>query len=174
MRDRSVPRSWSLRGRRRVSTLPLAEALADKGIASVSRIDQRELQQRLLDLRVSINPKSGSTDLERAIAGTAQNIGLAQIAGAKVVFHDMDARRNPAGLPDILMIVGKTLYFVECKPRIEKLAPAQEAWQEALAGVEELVYGVVRPADYEAFAKEVMSQSIVDAGVLPKKDSDEA
>lgn len=144
-------RRWGV-ARQRVRSMPLTEA-----------ISHAEQDQRVTDLQATIGETVGSLALERAIVGSKLHIGLAQLAGARVVFHDADARKNPAGLPDVLMIVGDTFYLIECKGKYPITLPEeQEAWQQALAGVKRIVYGVVRPANYEDFAKEVMAQSLLD------------
>jgi hypothetical protein len=172
MRGRAA-RGWALRNRRRVVVNQLSETLSEKSLQSVSRIDQAEMLARLQNLQAVVGPTAGSLILERAIAGDRSYVGLATLAGAKVVFHDNDARKNNPGFPDIVMVVGGTLYFIECKRQGEKLRPAQRDWQEALAGVKEIVHGVLMPADYQAFVKEVMTQSMLDDKLIPDPENQE-
>lgn len=55
------------------------------------------------------------------------------------VFHDQDARRNPAGLPDLLMIRRERLLVAELKRIGGRLRPAQreclDAFRETAAEV---------------------------------------
>jgi hypothetical protein len=154
-------RRWGI-SRQRVRSLSLTTATQRNWTAYVPDRDQIELRHRLADLQVTVSPTAGSTILERAIAGSAQHIGLAQIARAKAVFHDNDARKNIPGFPDIWMIVGHTLYVLECKSKYGNPTPEQAQWLDAIAGVTEIVHGVLRPADYEALAKEIIALSLLD------------
>jgi hypothetical protein len=63
-------------------------------------------------------------------------------------FHDNDSRRNPAGLPDLLMVKGSRLLAVELKTETGRVRPEQTAWLDALAatGAETAIW---RPSDIE-------------------------
>lgn len=65
----------------------------------------------------------------------AQNL---VIAAAKTlgwrVYHTHDARRSHAGYPDLTLVRGKRLVFVEMKAPKGKTTPEQDAWLAALAG----------------------------------------
>lgn len=65
-------------------------------------------------------------------------------------FHDQDARRNNAGLPDLICVhpLG-VVAFLEVKSETGKLRPQQQLWRASLlrAGVE---YHVVRPSNLDA------------------------
>ena len=43
-------------------------------------------------------------------------------------FHDHDSRRNPAGLPDLIMVKDGRLIFAELKTEKSKLSDAQNKW----------------------------------------------
>lgn len=64
-------------------------------------------------------------------------------------FHDEDARRNDAGLPDLIWpepAMG-SLHLWELKTTRGVVSPAQIAWGEALSKCGEVDYRIIRPAD---------------------------
>jgi hypothetical protein len=65
------------------------------------------------------------------------------------VFHDQDARRNPAGLPDIVAVhpVQRRLLWAELKTSKGRLRPAQADWRDALVAAGATVY-LWRPEDW--------------------------
>lgn len=73
-------------------------------------------------------------------------------------WHDVDSRKNAAGLPDLLLIRNGVLLFAELKTDAGKLRPAQVRYQELLAAVEAKAGGAVRvftwrPRDWGAIVK---------------------
>lgn len=67
-------------------------------------------------------------------------------------FHDMDSRRNKAGLPDLILVRGGRLVLVELKTELGRLRASQRDWLAALKSVEERAQGAVevyvwRPSD---------------------------
>lgn len=64
------------------------------------------------------------------------------------VWHDNDSRRNNPGLPDLILVRGPDLLFVELKTAHGKLRREQEAWIDELAGTYAEVH-VWRPADWQ-------------------------
>ena len=63
------------------------------------------------------------------MAGVVQ---LAQLCGW-LVYHTHDARHSAAGFPDLVLVRGRRLVFVELKRDGEWPATAQRAWLVALA-----------------------------------------
>lgn len=48
------------------------------------------------------------------------------------VWHDLDARRNAPGLPDLLLVRGQRLVWAELKRQNGRVRPAQREWLAAL------------------------------------------
>lgn len=77
-----------------------------------------------------------------------------------LVFHDTDSRKNPAGLPDLVLLRGGRLVFAELKTRRGRVREAQRAWLDALGPVAAASGGAVavslwRPADWPEILKEL-------------------
>lgn len=64
-------------------------------------------------------------------------------------FHDEDARRNNAGLPDIVAVRRERVVFIELKTTLGRVRRQQRAWLEALSLAEVEVY-LFRPRDWHA------------------------
>lgn len=66
-------------------------------------------------------------------------------ANGWLVYHDVDSRRNRAGFPDLVMVKDGDALFVELKTKKGRVSKAQQAWVEALQGVETFTAEIVRP-----------------------------
>lgn len=64
-----------------------------------------------------------------------------------MVYHTHDSRRSEAGFPDLTLVKGERLMFVELKRDGLNPTPAQQAWLKALEGAGAETY-VWRPADW--------------------------
>lgn len=133
----------SPRAKRGLTHAPLDTNLSVRRKARAPRKDTPAVRPEM-PVQIAIDPRAGSTALENRWLELCR---LMQVPH----FHDLDARRNVAGLPDGLCVVGDTLFLVEFKPEKEDERPAQTKWLDALAGVRRVVSGVVRPSDWEAF-----------------------
>ena len=89
----------------------------------------------------------------------SQVIELATLYGWKW-FHDHDSRRNPAGLPDLLMVKGDRLLAVELKSEVGRVRPDQREWLDALAatGAETAIW---RPSDIEQVQSVLSGRTIL-------------
>lgn len=69
-------------------------------------------------------------------------------------FHVHDSRRSPSGWPDVVLVRGKRLLFVELKKETGRLSPAQMEWQDLLlaAGQD---HRVIRPSNVDALLAEM-------------------
>ena len=85
-----------------------------------------------------------------------QIIQLAEDTGW-LVWHDTDSRRNSAGLPDLLMVRGPVLLFIEVKTEKGKVSPEQEAFINRLKQVKYVDADVVRPHQWEQIAQVLRS-----------------
>jgi hypothetical protein len=70
-------------------------------------------------------------------------------------YHTHDSRRSAAGFPDLVLIRGPELLFVELKTDRGRLSAAQAAWLEALGYVADAV---------ERAASTALGESVLDAG----------
>jgi hypothetical protein len=70
-------------------------------------------------------------------------------------WHDMDSRRNKAGLPDLLMVRGNRLVFAELKRRGGKVSQAQQEWLDELERCTSVEAHVWFPDDFDR-AREVL------------------
>ncbi len=75
-----------------------------------------------------------------------------------LVFHDADSRKNPAGLPDLILVRNGVLVAAELKSAKGRLRSGQRTWLEALGAVAEASNGAVkvfvwRPADWAEVVK---------------------
>lgn len=66
-----------------------------------------------------------------------------------MVWHDNDSRGNIPGWPDLVLVRDGVLMFVELKSEKGVVSKAQQAWLDALGGVEGVVTAVWRPSDGE-------------------------
>lgn len=88
----------------------------------------------------------------------AQIVQLAEDCGW-LVWHDNDSRRNDAGLPDLLLIRGAVLLFLEVKTEKGKVSPAQEAFIGRLKQVKYVEADIVRPRHFEQVAAVLRSRA---------------
>ena len=69
-----------------------------------------------------------------------------------LVYHTYDSRRSQPGFPDLVLVRGTRLIFVELKRAKGKLTDAQEEWGAALQQTAAEYY-VWRPDDLEEIEK---------------------
>jgi len=71
-------------------------------------------------------------------------------------YHTFDSRRSQPGFPDLLLVRGIRMMFVELKTDTGRLTTDQQSWQHMLrnAGAEVFVW---RPADLELVQRELAS-----------------
>lgn len=81
-----------------------------------------------------------------------QVIELAELHGWHV-WHDNDPRRNARGLPDLLLLRGATLLWVELKSERGRVRPEQQAFIERLKQVKYVSADVLRPSDWPEIVK---------------------
>jgi hypothetical protein len=58
---------------------------------------------------------------------------LAHLQGWRC-YHTFDSRRSAPGFPDLVLVRGESLLFVECETDRGGVSPAQAQWIEALRG----------------------------------------
>jgi hypothetical protein len=61
--------------------------------------------------------------------------------------------RNEPGFPDLVLVRGKVLWFVELKADRGRLSSEQRAWYEALQGVTQVHTDIWKPRDLPAIVE---------------------
>lgn len=78
----------------------------------------------------------------------ADIIALARYMGW-LVYHTHDSRRSAKGFPDLCMVRGDRLLFVEIKSAKGKTTPEQDDWLRSLCRTQAEVY-LVAPCDWDS------------------------
>jgi hypothetical protein len=72
------------------------------------------------------------------------------------VYHHYDSRQSKGkGFPDLVMVRGGALWFVELKPMKKYASAAQRNWLAALFHVERVNVGLWRPSDWPTVEEEL-------------------
>jgi ribosomal protein L37E len=79
----------------------------------------------------------------------AQIVELAEKCGWWT-YHVHDSRRSSAGFPDLMIVRGANLHFVEVKAEKGRVQPEQQWMIDALGKVERVRARIVRPSDWPA------------------------
>lgn len=74
-------------------------------------------------------------------------VDLAQLTGWRV-YHAFDSRRSVPGFPDLVLVRGDRLIFVELKTRTGRVEREQWDWLEALGAAERVETYLWRPDDW--------------------------
>ena len=98
--------------------------------------------QKPLPLADTISEK----DFQAAVLALAKENGW-------LCYHTHDSRKSQAGFPDLVMVRGVHLIFVELKTEDGKLGADQHNWIEALRGVERINVWVWRPSNWPIIVK---------------------
>src|SRR4030095_3661937 len=76
------------------------------------------------------------------------------VAAAKLLnwrcYHTYDSRKSQPGFPDLCLVKGKSLLFIECKTSSGKLTQKQGDWLVALQAVPGVLVHVARPNDLDS------------------------
>jgi hypothetical protein len=62
----------------------------------------------------------------------AQVVALARLTGW-LAYHTHDSQHSAAGFPDLVLVKGRSVLFIELKVGTNPLTPEQARWLEALA-----------------------------------------
>ncbi len=65
-------------------------------------------------------------------------------------YHVVDSRRSSAGFPDLMIVRGTNLRFLEVKAEKGRVRPEQQWVIDALSKVERVRARIVRPSDWPA------------------------
>ena len=81
------------------------------------------------------------------------------VAEAKVngwlAYHTFDSRKSEPGFPDLVLVKGDLVWFLELKTERGKVSKAQAAWLRALELVAEVRAEVLRPRDLDYILEEL-------------------
>lgn len=69
----------------------------------------------------------------------AQILELAKYCGWSLQYHTFDSRRSAPGFPDVVLVRGARLLFIEVKTAKGRVTPEQQAWWLALTTVSQAV-----------------------------------
>jgi hypothetical protein len=83
-------------------------------------------------------------------------------------FHVFDARRSPAGLPDLILVKPPSVIFVELKSSSGRLRPEQRMWLEALARCPGVEAHVWRPSDWDTIVSRLQMRDTPVHGGTPR------
>jgi hypothetical protein len=154
-------RKWG--GNRRASkrfTAALAQGF-------LQQLSLPEVAMLVEQIKHGIGLGHGSTAMENLFTNR-HGSGVCDVLDAPA-FHDSDSRRNSAGLPDGVAVVGRTLVMAEFKPMHGAPTPAQRRWLEALAQVEYVWSGVVRPDEWADFCDTLLAMKAEGMEAEPTK-----
>lgn len=80
---------------------------------------------------------------------------LAELRGWRW-YHSHDSRRDPAGFPDLVLVRGWVILFVELKSERGRLRPEQEEWRNALLSATTHHVHVWRPSNWDIIEGELL------------------
>ena len=87
-------------------------------------------------------------ELQASITDAAQRLGW-------LTYHTHDSRRSAHGFPDLVLVRGNTVLFLELKSGKGRVSPDQQTWQARLSQACQVGAAVVRPADYDRLLSEL-------------------
>jgi len=98
------------------------------------------------------------TDTITERAWQAKVVELARWLGW-AAYHTHDSRRSEPGFPDLVLVRGDRLLFVELKSARGRITPAQQAWLDRLAPCAEV--HVWRPDDWPSVQRCLVNRTKV-------------
>ena len=90
--------------------------------------------------------------METEAAFQSAVVDLAKAQGWRV-YHTHDSRRSAKGFPDLVLVRGKMLLFLELKTNTGQATPEQADWIQALKRVHHTRTGIARPRDWESLER---------------------
>ena len=86
----------------------------------------------------------------------AQIVNYARL-NSWLVHHNSDSRRSDPGLPDLILVRGDHVIFLEVKSMKGKMREQQEAWMGRLKAASQVRAAVVRPSDWDTLEEQLRS-----------------
>jgi hypothetical protein len=71
------------------------------------------------------------------------------IAAGYLVYHTWDSRRSQPGFPDLVLVRGLCVVFIECKAEKGKVTPDQAAWLQKLGQAKYVGVYEARPSNLD-------------------------
>ena len=81
-------------------------------------------------------------DWQAMVTAAAQHLGY-------LAYHTADSRRSQPGFPDLCLVRGERLVFLELKTEKGRVRPEQQVWLDALSQVPGVVAMVARPSQWD-------------------------
>jgi hypothetical protein len=88
-----------------------------------------------------------------------------------LVYHTYDSRRCKPGFPDLVLVKGKTVLFVELKGQRGRLSPDQKVWISALEKAEDVAVKVWKPQDWRDVERTLGGKDAAEKGSQGRKPS---
>ena len=76
-----------------------------------------------------------------------------------LVFHASDSRRSDPGLPDLILVRGETVMFLEVKTVQGRMREEQKTWMGRLKTANRVLAAVVRPSDWDTLEEQLRNVS---------------
>jgi hypothetical protein len=80
--------------------------------------------------------------------------------GGWLIFHDNDSRRNRPGFPDLVLVRGPDILFVELKTDTGRVTAEQRVWLDGLSSIDNVSCGVIRPSDADGLIRRLVSRPV--------------
>ncbi len=87
-----------------------------------------------------------------------QVLDLAKAEGW-MAYHTNDSRRSHPGFPDLVLLRGPQLIFLELKSEKGKLSPTQVSWIRRLDAVKRVEAAVARPSNWPDIERALTSRA---------------
>lgn len=97
-------------------------------------------------------PKTTEAQYQAAVIELAQRCGW-------LVYHDFDSRRNAPGFPDLCLVRGGRLLFIELKTMRGRIRPEQMLWINKLRECGVTAFVARLPEDWPRVEHELIRQA---------------
>jgi len=98
--------------------------------------------------RALIDAAMTEAELQRQVIDLAEALGW-------LVYHTYNSRRSQRGFPDLCLVKGTRLMFVELKREKGKLSAYQQEWLRAIDDAKRVDWRIVRPSSFDTLADDL-------------------
>ena len=102
--------------------------------------------------RAAIDAAMSEKDFQRQVLDLAKAEGW-------IVYHTNDSRRSHPGFPDLVLLRGPQLLFLELKTERGKATPAQVSWINRLDAAKRVEAAVARPSNWPDIERALTSRA---------------